>query len=139
MANPLVHEYSLLIRESHLDTFNHVNNAQYLTLFEEARWQVITERGFGLNQIQASGTGPVILEANLKFRREVKLREKITIKTYPPTENGKIATLKQEMVKENGEVACEATFTVAFFDTQSRKIIEASVEWRKAIGLSSKS
>lgn len=131
----MAHEYSVLIRESHLDTFNHVNNAQYLTLFEEARWQVITERGFGLKEIQKSGTGPVVLEASLKFRRELKLREKIIIKTYPPTENGKIAILKQEMIKENGEVACEATFTVAFFDTNSRKIIEASPAWRKAIGL----
>ncbi len=77
MASPLVHEYSLLIRESHLDTFNHVNNAQYLTLFEEARWQVITERGFGLKEIQQSGTGPVVLEASLRFKREIKLREKI--------------------------------------------------------------
>ena len=135
MANPLVHEYPVIIRESHLDTFNHVNNAQYLTLFEEARWQVITERGFGLREIQQSATGPVILEANLKFKRELKLREKITIKTYPPSENGKIATLKQEMIKENGEVACEASFTVAFFDTRARKIIEATPEWRKAIGL----
>ena len=94
MANPSFHEYSLLIRESHLDTFNHVNNAQYLTLFEEARWQVITERGFGLSEIQKTGTGPVVLEAALRFRREVKLREKVIIKTYTPTENGKIATLK---------------------------------------------
>ncbi len=135
MASSLVHEYSLLIRESHLDTFNHVNNAQYLALFEEARWQVITERGFGLTEIQNSGTGPVVLEASLRFKREVKLREKIIIKTFPPVENGKIATLKQEMVKENGEVACEASFTIAFFDTKARKIIAASPEWRKAIGL----
>ena len=135
MANPLVHEYPFVVRESHLDTFGHVNNAQYLSLFEEARWQVITERGFGLREIQQTGTGPVILEANLKFKREAKLRENVTIRTYPPIESGKIATLKQEMVKENGEVACEASFTIAFFDTKARKIIEASPAWRKAIGL----
>jgi YbgC/YbaW family acyl-CoA thioester hydrolase len=135
MANPLFHEYPILIREAHLDTFGHVNNAQYLTLFEEARWQVITERGFGLREIQKSGTGPVVLEANLKFKRELKLRELIIIRTYLPTENGKIATLKQEMVKEGGEVACESTFTIAFFDTNARKIINATPEWRKAIGL----
>lgn len=136
MANPSVHEYPLTILEAHLDTFGHVNNAQYLTLFEQARWQVITERGFGLREIQKSGTGPVVLEASLRFKRELKLREKIIIRTFIPTENGKIATLKQEMVKENGEVACEASFTIAFFDTKARKIIEASPEWRKAIGLS---
>ena len=33
-----VFTYPLLIKETYLDTFGHVNNATYLTLFEEARW-----------------------------------------------------------------------------------------------------
>ena len=40
--------YYLIIRESHLDTFGHLNNATYLQLFEEARWDYITNRGFGV-------------------------------------------------------------------------------------------
>lgn len=136
MASPLVHEYPLIIRESHLDTFGHVNNAQYLTLFEEARWQLITERGFGLEEIKKTQTGPVVLEASLKFKRELKLREKISIRTYLPIENGKVMSLTQEMVNEKGDVACEAVFVISFFDTKARKIIEPSPAWRKAVGLS---
>ena len=37
-----VHEYALVIREQHLDTFGHVNNAKYLEILEEARWDLIT-------------------------------------------------------------------------------------------------
>jgi YbgC/YbaW family acyl-CoA thioester hydrolase len=134
MANPLVFEYPVTIRESHLDTFGHVNNAQYLSLFEEARWELITERGFGLKEIKETQTGPVVLEANLKFKRELKLREKIVIKTYAPAGGGKVVSLKQEMVKADGAVACEATFVIAFFDTKARKIIEPSPAWKKALG-----
>lgn len=134
MANPLIFEYPVTIKESHLDTFSHVNNAQYLTLFEEARWELITQRGFGLREIKETQTGPVVLEASLKFKREIKLREKIVIKTYSPEDTGKIVSLKQEMVKPDGTVACEAVFVIAFFDTKSRKIIEPTPAWRKAIG-----
>lgn len=134
MASPLVFEYPVTIKESHLDTFGHVNNAQYLTLFEEARWELITARGFGLKEIKETQTGPVVLEASLRFKRELKLREKIVIKTYSPSEFGKVVSIKQEMVKEDGAVACEANFVIAFFDTKARKIIEPSPEWKKALG-----
>lgn len=33
-----IHEYPVVIREHHLDTFGHVNNAAYLDILEEARW-----------------------------------------------------------------------------------------------------
>ena len=39
--------YKVKIRESHLDTLGHVNNAVYLVLFEEARWAYfLTEHNF---------------------------------------------------------------------------------------------
>ena len=42
-----VSEYKILIREHHVDSYGHVNNATYLSLYEEARWEVITPEGFG--------------------------------------------------------------------------------------------
>ena len=41
MINP-IYEYEKTILEQHLDTFGHVNNAAYLVLYEEARWDFIT-------------------------------------------------------------------------------------------------
>ena len=46
--------YETLIRESHLDTFGHVNNATYLQLYEEARWELITRNGYGLAKVRES-------------------------------------------------------------------------------------
>ena len=46
-----VHEYELLIHEAHLDTFGHVNNAKYLEVLEEARWDFITRNGYGLDEV----------------------------------------------------------------------------------------
>lgn len=126
--------YKIKIREAHIDFYGHVNNATYLTLFEEARWELITPQGFGFEDIQKSQQGPVILEVNLKFLKEIRLREDISITTELVSYQGKIGKMLQKMIKQDGAVASEALFTFGFFDMQSRKLIEPTPEWKKALG-----
>lgn len=129
------HKYALTIREHHLDTFGHMNNATYLQILEEARWEFITHRGFGLKEIQAKGQGPVILEINMKFLKEVKLRQKVMIESETISYNRKVATLRQDILNENGEKMFEAKLTFGFFDTKSRRLITPTPEWLHAIGI----
>ncbi|MEZ0391867.1 MAG: acyl-CoA thioesterase [Pseudobdellovibrionaceae bacterium] len=131
----MVSKYPVLIRELHLDTFGHVNNATYLALFEEARWDLVTKNGYGLKQVQQNKKGPVILEVNLKFMKELKLREEITITTEMVHYKSKIGQLKQQMLKANGEVAAEAIFTFGLFDLIERKLIDPTPEWKRGIGM----
>jgi len=124
------------ILESHLDTFGHVNNATYLSLYEQARWEFITQRGFGLKEIQERGVGPVILELNLKFKREVKNREIIEIVSSPrPPERELIMTMNQKMLKEDGSIASTLELTVGLMDLHARKLIAPTAQWLYAIGL----
>lgn len=131
----LQHEYEVLILESHLDTFGHVNNAAYLALFEEARWDIVHSRGYGLKKVQETHIGPTLLEVNLQFRREILLRERIKIKTSVLEHNRKTTKLSQVMFNEKGEEACAAVFTIGLFDLRLRKLIEPTPEWSYAIGL----
>lgn len=128
------YDYKLLIQEFHLDTFGHVNNATYLAIYEEARWDLITKNGYGLKEIQKSGKSPIIMEVNLKFQKEIRLRETITVKTELIKYEGKVGILKQTMVKESGDQASEALFTFGLFDLATRKLIEPTPEWNRAIG-----
>lgn len=121
--------YKKLILEHHLDTFGHVNNATYLSLYEEARWERITAGGFGLKEIIATQTGPVILEANVRYMREIGLRETISITMEKSEWNGKIGTITQKMINESGAVCSEATFKIGFMDLKSRKLITPPVAW----------
>lgn len=128
------HEYFVLIRESHLDTFGHVNNATYLQLFEEARWDLITERGYGVDTIVQKRLGPVILEAHVKFRREVKNREKVVIRSELVEYNGKLGKLRQALHKcDDDQLACEALFTIALWDIDARKLVLPTPEWSRAV------
>ncbi len=127
--------YKLLIRETHIDSYGHVNNATYLSLYEEARWEAITPRSFGFNDIHRLQQGPVILEVNIKFLKEIKLRENITIVSSIMDYEGKIGHMKQQMIKDDGTVASEAIFTFGLFDLKARKMILPTPEWKKACGL----
>lgn len=130
-----VFEYFLTIREGHLDTFGHVNNAVYAQIFEEARWDLITSRGFGLETIRRTGLGPVILAMDLKFKREVLNRERVRITTRCTDHKEKIGWLEQVLYNGNGEAACLAKFTIALMDMKERRLVVPSPEWRRAIGL----
>lgn len=129
-------EYPLQIKEFHLDTFGHVNNATYLQLFEEARWDFITKGGWGLDRIKRDKVGPVILEANVKFKRELINREWVKIVSQSGAiVGGKIMTISQQILKEDGKVASEALFTVGIMDLKERKLIAPSSDWLIACGL----
>ncbi len=134
MASP-VHEHSLLIVERHLDTFGHVNNAAYLDLFEAARWEWITANGFGLARIQALQQGPTVLEVTLRFKREIRNRQRILIRTWAESYTGKICIIRQEMRDEANELCCDARFTCALFDLKARRLLAPTEEWLRALGV----
>lgn len=127
-------EYKLQILENHLDFFGHVNNAVYLELYEQARWDFISNHGYGLKDIMQKQQGPVILDVHCRFRRELKNREVITIKSKTLEVKGKISKMKQEMIKEDGTVASDAVFTFGFMDLKLRKLVDSPKEWLIAIG-----
>ena len=135
MPNRL-HEYPLLILERHLDTFGHVNNATYLELFEEARWDWIHQNGYGLDQVRSSGLGPTILEVHLRFKRELRNRERIIIQSVVDSYEGKIGKMTQSMVNASGDLFCEAKMVFGLFDLTARRLVLPTPEWLAGVGVS---
>ena len=134
MSHYKIFNYQMLIREHHLDSFNHVNNAAYLEILEDARWEFLNIRGFGLNKIHQLGVGPVVLECHIKFIKELKLRQTITIESQMNSYEKKIGVMRQEIFNEQRESCSLATMTFGFFDMEKRKLILPSSEWLEAIG-----
>jgi acyl-CoA thioester hydrolase len=129
-------QYSMLIREHHLDTFGHVNNATYLEMLEEARWEFINARGFGMKHIQQIGLGPTILEWHIKFLKEIRLRQTITIVSQTLSYEKKIGLLRQDILNAENELCSRAEMTFGLFDTKERKLVLPTPEWLYAVGLS---
>lgn len=135
LASQAKHQYTLVIREFHLDSFGHVNHAKYLELFEEARWDLVTGRGYGYAEVQKTRLGPVILEAKLRYQKELRLRETVTITTQLLDYSSRVGTLAHEALTSLGQPACVAEVKFGLFDLEKRKLISPTPEFRRAIGL----
>lgn len=130
-----IHIWHFQVLEGHLDTFGHMNHATYLQIFEQARWDLITNKGFGLKEITEKQIGPTILEAQISYKRELRLRENVKIETTCPEYKGKIGKIYQRMINSKGEDAATLTLTIGLFDMKSRKLISATPEWLHAVGI----
>lgn len=128
--------YKLTIKEHHLDTFGHINNATYISLFEEARWELIHQNGYGIETVHQKQLGPIILGIDVRFSAEVRYREDIEIVTDIINYKRKILKMSQKMLNENGDIACEAVLTAGLFDMRTRKLVLPTPEWLAALNLS---
>ncbi len=127
--------YHTQIKESHLDTFLHVNNAEYIKLMEEARWEMLEAGGYGLEKIQRTQKGPIILGVEIRFKRELRNREKISIETQVCAVSTRTVKLQQKLFREDGVLSAEAVFSFGYFDMKERKLIAPSRDWLAVVGL----
>lgn len=133
MAN-FEHTYEIQVLECHLDSFGHVNHAVYLNLMEEARWDLITSRGFGLKKVQEMQLGPVILDVHIAYKKELRLREKINIVSKTMSYKHKISKFQQSIYIKPDSLSSRATFTFGLFDMKQRRLVHPTPEWLYAIG-----
>jgi thioesterase III len=130
-----IFRYQVLIKEHHLDTFGHVNNATYLALLEEARWEFLHVRGFDLKTIHELKVGPVVLECNIKFLKEIRLRQSIFIESQMVSYEKMTGVMRQDIYDEQEVLCCQGKMTFGFFDMNIRKLILPSAQWLEAIGV----
>ncbi len=128
------HKFFYTIQETDLDFLGHVNNANYVKILEQARWELVTENNYSLKRIQELGQCPIILSTNIKYQKELKARDKITVETQAKSYEGKVGTLEQFIrINSTDEIACTALITYGLFDMKKRKLILPTEEWLTAI------
>jgi len=128
-------EYSFIVTPDLLDGYGHVNNARYLDLYERARWDILDKSGLGREEVRKSKIGPVIIEVNVRFSRELLPGEEIKVQTSSRRKNELVFYFEQKMINAKGELASKAIFTTALFDLEKRKMVKADNIWLKAMGL----
>ncbi len=126
--------YEFTVDQGLLDEYGHVNNARYLNLYEEARWDILEKSGYGQEMVRKSRKGPVILEVNVRFSKELLPGQRIRIETSSRRKNYLIFYFDQVMINEEGEVSSKAVFTSALFDLVKRKMVKPGEDWLRAFG-----
>ena len=67
------------VRTYELDSFGHVNNAQFLHYLEEARSEYLRQIGLSFNDFERLGVHLVIVEAQVKYITPARYGDEIEI------------------------------------------------------------
>ena len=76
----MIHESKFNIRTFHTDGFGHVNNARYLEILEEARWQFADNIGL-VEILREQELGFIIMDLRIRFREPVSEGDSIRVAT----------------------------------------------------------
>jgi thioesterase-3 len=102
-----------------MDSFGHVNNARYLELLEEARWQFAEHYGL-VDLLSQNNLGFIIMEMNLRFRQPVFEGDMIQIFTSLVSLGSDIGEVEQLIKKtDGGKLAAKSLFTFVLIDRKS--------------------
>ncbi|NPV92411.1 MAG: acyl-CoA thioesterase [Firmicutes bacterium] len=103
------------VRNYMIDSYGHMNNAQYLILLEEARTQFLERVGFPLEELLRQGLLIFINEIQIRFKRPALLGERLEIFNWFPVLSRARVTWRQEIRLENGgELVAAATVSGGF-------------------------
>ena len=128
--------HRLKIEQKLLDVYGHVNHAKYLELFEDCRWGMIKSEGFGVDEIQKLKIGPIILEAKIKYKKELKLDDEIQIHTWVEPMKKKIGQIHQKMYLPGDTLASEVDLVYGLMHIEKRILVPAPEEWKGALKIS---
>lgn len=76
----MIHETNFKIRTFHTDAFGHVNNARYLEILEEARWQFADSIQL-VDLLREQQLGFIIMDLRIRFREPVSEGDEICVAT----------------------------------------------------------
>lgn len=112
-------ESTFKIRTFHTDSFGHVNNARYLELLEEARWQFGEHNGL-IELLNEENLGFIIMQMNLRFRLPVVEGDTIQVFTRLVSLGTAIGEVEQLIKKQStGKLAAKAKLDFVLIDRKS--------------------
>ena len=115
------------VRGYHLDGYNHVNNARYLELLEEARWQHFDN--ISKEAYKTLSWSFVIVNININYKFSATFGDLLRIETEIDRIGGKSMTFSQEVfIDENNTAVCDAKVTFVILDNRTGKPISMEGE-----------
>lgn len=122
------------IRYGDLDPQGHVNNAKYLTFFEQARGYYLVKLGLFDMQQNFLDIGVIIADIHIKYRSP--LYWGVPVKTGARTAKigNRSLTLEQcVMAETSDQVFADGTVILVAYDYRGHRTIPVPTEWREKI------
>ena len=134
MEHTFRHISKVNIRFSDIDAFGHVNNARYLTYYEEARvlyFNEVVDWAYDWSK-----KGIILAKAEIDFIRPIHFKDEIYIRTRCARMGNKSFDLYYEMYMLGPEaeiLLSTATTVMVMFDYTIKQSIPVLPEWKDAI------
>ncbi|MEU2062620.1 thioesterase family protein [Streptomyces sp. NPDC013455] len=121
MAEPF--SVRVTVRGYETDVQGHLNQAVYLNYAEHARWSLLQAAGISQSRIIGQGVGPVALETNIRYLRELLAGDEAEVTCVFEWGDGKVFRIRQEIRKTDGTVAAEVTAVGGMLKLKERKLV----------------
>jgi acyl-CoA thioester hydrolase len=122
------------VRYGDLDPQGHVNNAKYLTYFEQARIYYLIELGLFSKDQSFMEVGVIIADIHITYHAPTHYGDPIKIGVRTSRIGNKSFTTEQcVMHAENGQVMASGTVVLVTFDYEGAQPIVVPALWREKI------
>jgi acyl-CoA thioester hydrolase len=123
----------ITVRRYELDTQGHLNQAVYLQYAEHARWEFLLSAGISQDVLLDSGVGPVVLETTIRYERELRGGEEVTVSCAFDWTGGKTFLLVQEIRTLDGAPAARISSRCGLLDLRERRLVADPAQRLRAL------
>jgi acyl-CoA thioester hydrolase len=113
----------MAVRVFDVDAQGHLTGAAYLHYANQALWECVRAAGVDVDVLLASGIGPVNLETNIRFLRELRGGDEVEVSCHLAFGDGKTYRVRHEFRTTHGELAAEVTAVFGLLDLTRRRLV----------------
>lgn len=122
------------VRYGDLDPQGHLNNAKYLTYFEQARIQYMIELGLFTKDQSFMEIGVIIADIHITYLEPIYFGKDIKVGVHVARLGLKSMTWEQNLMDaETGEEFAKGEVVLVTYDYKQAKTIAIPQEWREKI------
>ncbi len=123
-----IYRTAIEVRGYELDSFGHVNHANYLNYFEFARWKLLADEKISMSDFRGWDRFPVIAGLEIRYLRPVTMGDHLVVETRMISHGRSSTQFEQKILKGTTEV-CTAKVRSVLVDGNG-KPAEAPTELR---------
>ncbi len=122
--------HTLKVRNYHIDSYGHVNSANYLNFLEDARTAFLEEMGFRIEELLQQGIVIFLADIAVQFKKPAVNGDELVIYGWHDQLKRVKLSWKQEIVnRQTGELIATAKTSAAFL--RNGKLIPIPAEIRE--------
>jgi thioesterase III len=114
---------TIVIRGYHCDSYGHVNNARYLELLEEARWEALSS-AISDGVFKTRNLLFIVVNISINYRAEVKPNDTVEIHTEIKEFGKKSITFYQRILNQSTQkMAVDADVKFVLVNEHTKKMV----------------